>query len=80
MVRTGPRNWQNRGDPNWTAIFMFSIAKKITLPLGSQISIASYGSEDDQVVKDVTTIVQRIVNRQGKLYASNKLFGDPEER
>ena len=29
------------------------------------------------MVKDVTTIVQRIVNRQGKLYASNKLFGDP---
>ena len=24
LVRTGPRNWQNRGGPNWTAIFMFS--------------------------------------------------------
>ena len=23
-VQTGPRNWQNRGGPNWTAIFMFS--------------------------------------------------------
>jgi len=53
---------------------------KIVLPGRCHISTARYASVDDALEWDVTTQVRNIANRNGKVFASNTLFGDPAKK